>query len=275
MSAETIIAYPEEVRRRLDERVGEDAPRNSPLRGSTKGRPPRAGFLVIRLVDFWKRGFGGMHMNTHRPFSWLIVPCSALMLAVLLSNPAMAHCDSLDGPVVKDAQRALADQNVTPVLKWIPEAEEEEIRRVFDMTLAVRGESEDAKTIADTYFFETLIRIHRASEGEGFTGLKPAGQVDPAFVATDRALAEGDIGPLAKETAAAVEEAIRKRFAEAYEKRQVAEDSVEQGRKYVEAYVRLTHFVEGVHHLVSAGGSPLHEGEDIEGAQVLGAAGVE
>lgn len=216
-----------------------------------------------------------MHRDIHRPIARLRIHLSTLMLAVLLSSQATAHCDSLDGPVVKDAQRALASQDVTPVLKWIADEDEAEIRRVFDLTLAVRGESENAKTIADTYFFETLVRVHRASEGEGFTGLKPAGQVDPAFVATDRALTDGNIDALAEETATAVEEAIRKRFTEAYEKRQVAEESVAQGRDYVTAYVQLTHFVEGVHHLVAEGASPLHEDENVEAGQVLGAAAAE
>lgn len=215
------------------------------------------------------------HRDIHRPIALLGLHLSTLMLAVLLSSPAMAHCDSLDGPVVKDAQRALTGQDVTPVLKWITDENEAEIRRVFDLTLAVRGESENAKTIADTYFFETLVRVHRASEGEGFTGLKPSGQVDPAFVATDRALADGNIDALAEETAAAVEEAIRQRFTEAYEKRQVAEEAVAQGRDYVAAYVQLTHFVEGVHHLVTEGASSLHGGENAEAGQVLGAAAVE
>ena len=196
---------------------------------------------------------------------------STLALAASLSGPAQAHCDSLDGPVVEDAQRALAEGDVTPVLKWVRGQDEEEIRRVFDLTLTVRDESEQARTVADTYFFETLVRIHRAGEGEGFTGLKPAGSVDPAFVATDRALAGGNIEPLADELAAAVGDAIRHRFAEAYERRQVAEDSVEQGREYVEAYVQLTHFVEAVHHLLAHGASPLHREDPAEG-EVLGAA---
>lgn len=72
-----------------------------------------------------------------------------------------------------------------------------------------------------------------------------------------------------------MEEAIWQRFAVAYEKGQVAEESGAQSRDYVAAYVQPTHFVEGVHHLVSAGASPLHEHERAEVGQVLGAAAVE
>lgn len=197
-------------------------------------------------------------MNTHRLFGRIGAALATLMLAVFLSGPATAHCDSMDGPVVKDAQRALADKNVDPVLKWVRKEDEEQIRKAFEMTLAVRGESEAAKSIAERYFFETLVRIHRASEGEGFTGIKPAGSVDPAIAAADRALADGNVDPLADRIAAAVRDGIKERFTEAHEKRRLAEKSVEQGREYVEAYVQFTHFVETLDHLVSHGASHKH-----------------
>lgn len=181
-----------------------------------------------------------------------------LVLVALVSSPAAAHCDSMSGPVVKDAQAALAEGKVDPVLKWVGADDEAAIRDAFKMTLAVRGESDTAKYVADQYFFETLVRIHRATEGEGFTGLKPAGCVDPAIAAADHALETGKVDELADETAAAVREAIRQRFTDAYAKRQVADQSVEQGREYVHAYVEFTHFVEGVTHLVSVGASHKH-----------------
>lgn len=190
---------------------------------------------------------------------------SALTLAALLSSPAMAHCDSMDGPVVKDAQRALTEMTVEPVLKWVRPEDAEAIREAFEMTLAVRGESEAARSLADRYFFETLVRIHRASEGEGFTGLKPAGSVEPGIAAADKALVDGNADRLADETAAAVRHSIEERFTEAYEKRQVAEESPEQGREYVEAYVQFTHFVEGVDHLVSHGANHKHRENKEEG----------
>ena len=188
----------------------------------------------------------------------LMATVASLGILAALSAPAMAHCDSMDGPVVQDAQRAIAQENVTPVLKWVTAQDEDEIRSAFEMTLAVRGESDKAQQVADRYFYETLIRVHRASEGEGFTGLKPAGSVDPAIAAADKALETGEVEPLADELASAVRDSVEERFAAAYEKRQTAEESVEQGREYVEAYVQFTHFAEGVHHLVEAGASHQH-----------------
>jgi hypothetical protein len=198
-------------------------------------------------------------MNTQQLSARMTALLSTLMLAVLLSSPARTHCDSMDGPVVKDAQTALADRNVYPVLKWVRQEDEEPIRKAFEMTLAVRGQSEAAKSIADPYFFETLVRVHRASEGEGFTGIKPAGSVDPAIAAADRALADGDVDPLANRIAAAVRDGIKQRFTEAREKRLLADKSIEQGREYVKAYVELTHFVQAVDRLVSLGASHKHQ----------------
>lgn len=183
---------------------------------------------------------------------------STLMMAALIATPAAAHCDSMSGPVVKDAQIALAGKTIDPVLKWVGKADEPAIRNAFNMALAVRGESATAQKIADTYFFETLVRIHRATEGEGFTGLKPAGNVDPMIAAADRALATGDGEQLANSAASAVREGMQRRFADALEKRKTAEQSVGQGRDYVQAYVEFTHFAEGAGHLTTEGPSHKH-----------------
>lgn len=179
-------------------------------------------------------------------------------LAGGLSSPAMAHCDSMDGPVVADAQRAISARDVTPVLKWVTANDENEIRRAFDQTLAVRQESNAARDLADRYFFETLIRVHRASEGEGFTGLKPAGSVAPAIAAADQALKDGNVQPLAIKLTSEIGRGLEERFAVAHAKRQNAANSVEQGREYVNAYVEFTHFAEQAQHLLDAGASHQH-----------------
>jgi hypothetical protein len=177
---------------------------------------------------------------------------------LLLTGPALAHCDSIDGPVVADANRALAAKSVDPVLKWVSEKDTKAVQQAFQMTLEVRNESEKAKAVADRYFFETLVRLHRASEGEGFTGLKPAGSVEPGIAAADRALETGKIEPLAGKLAEAVRVAAVQRFQAAHTAKRSAEDSVKQGRAFVAAYVQFTHFVEQVDHLAAKGASHQH-----------------
>jgi hypothetical protein len=183
---------------------------------------------------------------------------ASIALTTLFSSIAVAHCDSMSGPVVKDAQAALASKKVDPVLKWVGPRDEATIRDAFEMALAVRGESDVAKAVADKYFFETLVRIHRATEGEGFTGLKPAGSVDPAIASSDLALQRGNVDEFASATGAAVRDGVQRRFADAYAKRQIAGRTVEQGREYVKAYVEFTHYAVGVHRLVSSGPSHQH-----------------
>jgi hypothetical protein len=183
---------------------------------------------------------------------------AAVALASLLPFAASAHCDSLDGPVVQDAILALEKGDPAPVLKWVNAEHDGEIRDAFKKTMAVRRKGDDAKALADSYFFETLVRIHRAGEGEAFTGLKPASHVDPGIAAADKALQAGSAKELALHMSATVSEGIQKRFALALERKKHAVDSVSAGREFVEAYVDYIHFVESVNRLALHGASPLH-----------------
>ena len=186
---------------------------------------------------------------------------TALLVALLVAGHtpvAWAHCDSLDGPVVMDARTALEKGDVTPVLKWVKNKDEPEIRNAFKQTMAVRAKGEDAKALADMYFFETLVRIHRAGEGEAFTGLKPAKSVDPGIQAADDALRSGTVKGLTSDLSSRVDKGIQERFARARERAKHAADSVDAGREYVEAYVDYIHYVENVHRLVTQGVSHLH-----------------
>lgn len=160
---------------------------------------------------------------------------------------ARAHCDTMDGPVVKAAQAALEKGDVTAVLKWIKPQHEGEIREAFKKTLAVRRLGREAKDLADMYFFETLVRLHREGEGAPYTGLQPAGSVEPVVAASDKALETGSVDELSQEIAHRVAEGIRRRFALAAEKRKHAEENVEAGREFVQAYVEYVHYVERLH----------------------------
>jgi hypothetical protein len=166
----------------------------------------------------------------------------------LIPNPVYAHCDTMDGPVVMDARNALEQGDVTPVLKWVRSEQESEIREAFSETLAVRKLGPEAENLADRYFFETLVRVHRASEGEPYTGLKPAGfGVEPAVADADKALETGKVEELVNEIQQETVRGIQERFQHAYEARQHAGESVAAGRGYVKAYVEFIHYVERLH----------------------------
>src|SRR5688572_14404834 len=140
-----------------------------------------------------------------------------LAFAVILIAPArvLAHCDGLDGPVVKAAQRALDTRNPAFALIWVQAKDESEVRATFERTLAVRALSPKAKELADHFFFETLVRVHRAGEGAPYTGLKPAGRdLGPAIPAADKAIQAGSVDPLVKLLRSAMEQRIGEHFGE-------------------------------------------------------------
>lgn len=181
----------------------------------------------------------------------------AVVTAVLLiASPrnASAHCDTLNGPVVTAARVALQRGDVTPVLKWVKRTEEREVRAAFQRTMAVRGASAAVRDLADLYFFETLVRLHRQGEGEPYTGLKPAGAIDPAIESADRALETGSVNDVVTAAAGRVAAGIRERFALVQTRQKHADESVAAGRDYVRAYVEFIHYVERLH-LDSAGGA--------------------
>jgi len=181
----------------------------------------------------------------------IIVVFGIGLLCVVLNKNAFAHCDTLDGPVVKTARIALEKGDVTPLLKWVPADDEKIIRVAFQKTLAVRAKDAEAKELADMYFFETLVRIHRASEGVPYTGLKPGEAVDPAIALTDKALENGSVDKLADVLTKAMANGVHERFQHARKMQAHADDSVVAGREFVSAYVALTHYVEGLHAIIN------------------------
>lgn len=196
-----------------------------------------------------------------------------LVGALILAQPGelYAHCDGMDGPVVSAAQRALATGNVNLILIWVKKDDEAEIRRAFEKTVAVRRLGPEARQMADDWFFETLVRVHRAGEGAPYTGLKPAGRdLGPAIPAADKAVETGSPGALLKLLAESVESDVRSRFAAVQAAKAFDASDVEAGRKYVEAYVSYIHSVEGIYEASRAaahGHYPeAHEGRAPEGA---------
>lgn len=200
-------------------------------------------------------------MKTHTRLRNLSVVCLLALEAFVLAPNLFAHCDALDGPVVRAAQRALAERNVNYALIWVRQEEEPEIKRVFEGTLVVRQLGPEAKELADLYFFETLVRLHRAGEGEPYTGLKPAGRdLGPAIPAGDKALETGNIAPVLTLLSGEIERGIHEHFTEASEKKNFSPDDVDAGRAYVRAYVTYIHYVDGVHQAATSASSN-HPGE--------------
>jgi len=202
-----------------------------------------------------------MKVKSNFPKGLLIIVMLAMTFK-LTPGTVYAHCDTLDGPVISDAKVALEKGDVTPVLKWVNRKYEAEIRSAFNKTLAVRAKGAEAKELADMYFFETLVRIHRAGEGAPYTGLKPAGAVEPVVTLADKAIEAGKVDDLAGKISGLVSQGIRERFNQLMEKKKYMNKSVEAGREYVEAYVSFVHYLERLHN--EAEGKITHHGEPEE-----------
>jgi len=169
----------------------------------------------------------------------------------------------MDGPVVLAAKAALENKDVTPVLKWVRPEAEAEIKAAFTKTLAVRAKGPEARELADQFFFETLVRVHRAGEGAPFTGLKPAGtEMGPAIEEADKALESGSVDKVVKLVTDEAAAGIRRRFAETREKKAHADHNVEAGREFVAAYVEYVHYVEGLHQTAQAAGAHHEDGHE-------------
>lgn len=203
-------------------------------------------------------------MTTRHSLTWVAFPL--LLAAFTLASPArvFAHCDGLDGPVVNAARKALDAANPALVLIWVEERDDAEIRAAFNQTLAVRALGPQAKELADRFFFETVVRVHRAGEGAPYTGLKPAGRdLGPAIPAADTALATGSLEALTKLFADVMQAQLRERFDDAVTSAAFAPGNVAAGRESIKAYVAYIHYVE---RLYDAAATSAH-GHFAEGAE--------
>ncbi|SFU51682.1 DUF6448 family protein [Halomonas korlensis] len=188
----------------------------------------------------------------------LLIIATTSALAMSLATPAFAHCDAMDGPVITEAQTALSSGDITPLLKWVPATDGAALTSAFDKTLEVRKLGDDAQELADQQFFATLVEIHRAYEGAPFTGVKPAGEIDPAIQAADTALEEGEIDAFLARVVDKFEREARSAFEATLAAKQQAGESPDQGREYVEHYVHYVHYLEDVHNVI-AGNSGSHD----------------
>jgi hypothetical protein len=190
----------------------------------------------------------------------LLVLGGTLLVSGDTRNSVSGHCDTMDGPVVKAAQKSLQSGNVNYVLVWVRPEDEASIRSAFQRTLQVRKQGLAALELADLWFFETLVRVHRQGEGAPYTGLKPAGLTEhPAVAAADRALAQGSITELEQLLTHAVSVGLRERFQSALAHRDFTVNDIARGRAYVHAYVPLIHYAEAIYDLAREG-SPEHAG---------------
>lgn len=169
------------------------------------------------------------------------------LFSFLSPRGALAHCDTLDGPVVSAGRKALATENANYVLIWVKPADENEIRKALRKA---REKMKQAKTQAEKdeaerEFFEILVKIHREGEGAEYEGLKPAGAVEPEIALADAAVATGKLDEVLRRIdAAPAREVVTHLFHQVQEKFRYAVRDVPAGREFIAAYVQFIHTVE-------------------------------
>ncbi|MDK2833715.1 MAG: hypothetical protein PWP14_1821 [Methanolobus sp.] len=157
------------------------------------------------------------------------------------------HCDTRDGPVAKAVERSLESENVNPILIWLPDDSEAEMKMVFDKAIKARKLGKEAKEVADEWVLETAVRLHRKGEGAVYSGIKPAGLDEgPVVPRAERAIDTENLEGMMDFMTDTLENELQKRFREVVARKNYDVNDVAAGREYVHAFMN---FVVYSHHL--------------------------
>lgn len=185
-----------------------------------------------------------------------------LIISLMFALPftSFAHCDSYDGPVIKDAYKALETNNVSLVLKWISKEQEQEIISLFNKTFKLKYGDKEIYQIVEKHFLETLVRLHRETEGAPYTGLKSAGTTKTIVVLSDKAIDSKSVDDLVGKLNGHIEKVVREKYNKVFTLYYEKDKSPEKGREYVKAYVDYTHTLEAIHDILEhSGGHAEHK----------------
>ena len=190
--------------------------------------------------------------------------CLTVLLVIgglfLAPLSASAHCDAVDGPVATAALKALDTKNINLILPFAPAEAEPELTAAFEQALVVRGKGPEAKALADRYFMETAVRLHRAGEKAPYTGLKPAGMdFGPAIPAAERALESGLVEPLLKLMTQEGVRGLTEHFEHALARKAATKEpetkaGVQAARERVSAELEFIGYVENLYRATKGGG---------------------
>jgi hypothetical protein len=179
----------------------------------------------------------------------MVVAALVALIGLLRPQAAKAHCDSVAGPVVTAARAALQAKDVTLVLPYVQAGAEEELTAAFKHTLEVRALGPKAQELADRYFFETTVRLHRMGEGAAYTGLVEGAVEDPALLAADAVLEGDDLQLMYDVLDEAVRTGVAARYATVQEARHHAAKAgtVAADRERVEAELGFEKYVYAIY----------------------------
>lgn len=179
-----------------------------------------------------------------------VAAAAAIVVSMLMwqTPSASAHCDSATGPVVTAARDALEAGDVNLILPYVQPEYEQELTAAFNQTLNIRKRGPEVREVADQYFFETAVRLHRVGEGASYTGIKTEVEESPALEAAERALQAGNPDEAISLLDDEVQAGVTEHFQHVLEAREAEEENptVETARERVEAEFAFQKYVLGI-----------------------------
>lgn len=185
----------------------------------------------------------------------VFVVLTLLLVLGMSDRRARAHCDAESGPVAVDARAALESGQFERAAIWVGPEQHEELRSAFDLAVTVYKTGGKAGQLAERYFVETAVRLHRQAEGFPYTGLKPSQPLPPDVAAAERALETGDLQPVSNLLASEIQKTLRRVFATAREAQKTKDNSLAAGREWADAYVKYVTYVHGLYETIQEGPS--------------------
>ena len=143
------------------------------------------------------------------------------------------------------------------------------MKQAFEQALSVRKgttTNNETRELADLWFFETAVRLHREGEGAPYTGIKPAGTLESQAVPmADQAIETENPDKEIDFLVDAMKEELRERFEHTISKKGFNENYVEAARNYVQALLGFVLFAGHLHEYIKTGRSGGSHGKGAEG----------
>lgn len=190
------------------------------------------------------------------PKTKILASIFSLFLLFGITFNSRAHCDRINGPVAVAAKQALETGDVSSVLIWIGEQQEEELTSKFQQSLQAYRQGGPFRKLATRYFMETTVRLHREAEGMPYTGLKAARPSSEDIQVAEQALESNDLSPVTELLAEEIRNKTRELYQHAMQAKENRHQSVEAGREWVDAYVKYIVYVHKLYQKIQAG--PAH-----------------
>jgi len=186
----------------------------------------------------------------------IVVPIFTLILVVGFAFNSQAHCDRVNGPVATAAKKALQTGDVSHALIWVGESQTKELKSKFKQSLSAYNSGKEAQKIAERYFMETTVRLHREAEGMPYTGLKPAQPSSEDIQVAEKALDSGNLSPATNLLAKEIRQKTKELYQNAMKAKESRHQSVVAGRRWVDAYVKYIVYVHKLYQKIQSG--PAH-----------------